>query len=457
LGSEVPYRLQPSVNEFLLEDVSQWPRQVLFLFFGDKELGSGEFPDLNAVVHKIIQHRTSALGETSKSWLFDLQNSHDVIQLVRDFLLSDELGLKCYFEESIVDYLSPISKSLLLIGDSSDDRLKVNYSRALQTALQWSSPLFEIDRRMCAEVHPHNLQISLAPYGVSFPEGHPARDFTSEVLRGFLRDNVNPTFLNFRDSENVTDSITLVSTCQYPVHPSVVQNFTEPLKSARQINDGPNFSHRWQWRRSRTLTEFIPLSSATRLAAIRGFALARLTGAMSLGDQESCQISGTDGVFQFPRSLLTLTSRNNVLPALLESMILTYADIDEKGTGAFSAYRTLIEFGWNHSDVEGEYEFPDFVNEILLMADYGKIQIQDESRSSRFLNDYESRFDAAKDYLRANLDRFEKLGSEAPSMRGWRNSIGTVDPEDTLTIELLPDLLSAYWQVLNQIQVLERR
>ena len=456
LGNEVPYRLRPSVNEFLLEDESQWMRQVLFLFFGDNELGSGEFPDLNAVVHKIIQHRTSALGETSKSWLFDLQNSHDVIQLVRDFLLSDELGLKHYFEESIVDYLSPISKSLLLIGDTSDDRLKVNYSRALQAALQWSSPLFEIDRRMCAEVHPHNLQISLAPYGVSFPEGHPARDLTSEVLRGFLSDSINPTFSNFSDSENVTDSITLVSTCKKPVHPSVVQNFTEPLKSARQINVGPNFSHQWQWRRSRTLTEFIPLSSATRLAAIRGFALARLTGAMSLGDQESCQISGTEGVFQFPRLLLTFTGRNNILPALLESMILTYADIDEKGIEAFSAYRTLIEFGWNHSDVEGEYQFPDFVNEIFLTGDYGKIQILDESRSSRFLNDYESRFDAAKDYLRVNLDRFEKLGSEAPSLRGWRNSIGNVDPDDTLTIELLPDLREAFSQVLDQIQVLER-
>jgi len=457
LDSEVPYRLQPSANEFLLEEVSQWPRQVHSLFFGDNEPTLGDFPDLNAVVHKIIKHRTSALGETSKSWLFDSQNSHGVIQLVRDFLLSDELGLKHYFEESIVEYLSPISKSLLLIGDTSDNRLKVNYSRALQTALQLSAPLFEIDRRMCAAVHPHNLHISLALCGFSIPKGHPARDFTSEVLRGFLSNNVDPTFFNFRDSENVTDSITLVSTCQYPVHPSVVRNFTEPLKSARQINDVPNFSHQWRWRRSRTLTEFIPLSSATRLAAIRGFALARITGAMSLGDQESCQISGTDGVFQFPRSLLTLTTWNNVLPALLESMIETYADIDEKGIGAFSAYRTLVEFGWNHSDVEGEYEFPDFVNEIFLMADYGKIQIQDESRSSRFLNDYESRFDAAKDYLRANLDRFEKLSSEAPSMQGWRNSNGTVDPDDTLTIELLPDLLSAYWQVLNQIQVLERK
>ena len=457
LGSEVPYRLQPSVNEFLLEDVSQWMRQVLSLFFGDKEFRSGEVPDLNAVVHRIVKHRTSALGETSKSWLFDLQNSNDVIQLVRDFLLSDELGLKYYFEESIVNYLSPISKSLLLIGDTSDNRLKVNYSRALQTALQWSAPLFEIDRRMCAEVHPHNLRISLVLYGVSIPEGHPARDFTSEVLRGFLSNNVDPTFSNFSDSENVTDSITLVSTCQYPVHPSVVRNFTEPLKSARQINDGPNFSHQWQWRRSRTLTEFIPLSSATRLAAIRGYALARLTGAMSLTDQYSCQISGTDGVFQFPRSLLTLTSRNNILPALLESMIQTYADIDEKGIEAFSAYRTLVKFGWNHSDVEGEYEFPDFVNKIFLTGDYGNIQIQDESRSNQFLNEYESRFVAANDYLRANIDRFEKLGSEAPSTRGWRNSNGTVDPDDTLTIELLPDLLSAYRQVLDQIQVLERK
>ena len=458
LGSEVPYRLQPSVNEFLLEDESQWMRQVHSLFFGDKEFRSGEFPDLNAVVHKIIKPRTSALGETSQSWLFDLQNSDDVIQMVRDFLLSEELGLKYYFEESIIEYLSPNSTSLTVTSDTSDNRLKVNYSRALQTALQWSAPLFEIDRRMCVEVHPHNLHISLVLYGVSFPEGHPARDFTSEVLPVFLSNNVDPTFSNFSDSENVTDSITLVSTCQYPVHPSVVRNFTEPLKlTSATANDGPNFFHRWQWRRSRTLTEFIPLSPATRLAAIRGFALARLTGAMSLADQESCQISGIDRVFQFPRSLLTLTSGRNILPALLESMILTYADIDGKGIEAFRAYRTLIEFGWNHSDVEGEYQFPDFVNEIFLMGDYGKIQIQDESRSSRFLNDYESRFDAAKDYLRANLDRFEKLGSEAPSMRGWRNSIGTADPDDTLTIELLPDLLSAYWQVLNQIRVLERK
>ena len=153
--------------------------------------------------------------------------------------------------------------------------------------------------------------------------------------------------------------------------------------------------------------------------------------------------------------MLTPAHTTNVLPALLESMILTYADIDEKGIEAFSAYRTLIEFGWNHADVEWEYQFPDFVNEIFLTGDYGNIQIQDQSRASRFLNEYESRFDAAKDYLRAILDYFERFGNEAPNMTGWRNSDGNVDPVDALTIELLPDLREAFSQVLDQICVLE--
>jgi len=454
LSGETPFYPHTLPNEFLLEDESQWPRQVHNLFFADNELGSGEFPDLNAVVRKIIKQRTSSLGETSHSWLFDLQNSDEVIQLVRDFLLSEELDLKHYFEESIVEYLSPNSRSLVLTGKTSNNRMERYFGALNGEMVRWSQPFIEIDRRMCAEVHPHDLEISLATYGASFPEGHPGRDLTSVVLGAHRDVNVEPII---SDVENATDSITFVSTFKHPVHPCVVRNFTKPLNSVSVRTENRTFSHHWNWRRSRTLTEFIPLSSATRLAAIRGFALARLTGAMSLTDQYSCQISGTDGIFQFPRSLLTLTSRNNILPALLESMIQTYADIDEKGIEAFSAYRTLVKFGWNYSDVEEEYQFPNFVNKIFLTGDYGNIQIQDESRSGRFLYEHKSRFVAAKDYLRANLDYFERFGNESPNMIGWRNSDGTLNPVDSLTIELLRDLLSAYRQVHHQIRVLERK
>jgi hypothetical protein len=65
------------------------------------------------------------------------------------------------------------------------------------------------------------------------------------------------------------------------------------------------------------------------------------------------------------------------------------------------------------------------------------------------------RFERAEkviEYLQRNIERFEDLERSGPDPQSWRNSDGTVQPFDTLTQELLPDLRNAYGQVLDAVQ-----
>ena len=58
-------------------------------------------------------------------------------------------------------------------------------------------------------------------------------------------------------------------------------------------------------------------------------------------------------------------------------------------------------------------------------------------------------------YLDANIKRFDMLDSKPMASNSWRTSVGAVDPVDTLTRELLPDLRKGYVMVREALERFE--
>ena len=206
----------------------------------------------------------------------------------------------------------------------------------------------------------------------------------------------------------------------------------------------------WQWRRARILENFIPLPDPLRVASIRGYAVARILGAMTIELKGENRISTNAGVFGFPKNLLTETDQDNLLPALLEAMILSFADAPVKGKAAFDAYGALIEYGTGGGMAAG-FEITGDAARILSSGDYGNVQILDQMRANALASDPQGRVANAIKYLDANIARYDRLDALPLNPLSWRNQVGSVEPVDTMTRELVKDLRKAYVQVREAV------
>lgn len=467
----VPNSFAPSPVEFLLEGPECWPQLADQLV--RKSLQSNEILDndpIAAAAREILRggyQNSQSPDEPIASFIHESQDppltrqrdGHLTIKVDDDlesmtrridaWLMRPATEMLYVLSEGLGSYLMPVHHKTGAAIPDHQQRL-ATFRQNLHMALMQSRPLLDIDPAMNAAVHPEPLRFMFDFSGFPFGQNHPAREITSHVIQGFLS-TAEPLDRAF--SDNQAESVTVTSFIANPVHPSVVKSFTTPLKSAL-AHFTPELlrSSFWLWRRSQTLDKFIPLPEELRLAAIRGCAVARILGVVTADPEGQNRISTTRGVFNFPQHLLTKTDRNNVLPALLEAMILAFADAPARGKAAFDAYGALIDYGTGGGMADG-FEVDGVFAEILRTGEYGTLQILDQQRADAFRNDSQGRLSYGIAYLDANLDRFNRLDSLPLHPHSWRNRDGSVDPVDTLTRELLPDLQVGF---LTVRQALER-
>ena len=307
---------------------------------------------------------------------------------------------------------------------------------------------------MYATVHSQNIQTSLNVQGFPFDEDHPARSITQGVVQGFLN---TPGDVEWIFSGGETESVLISSFLENPVNPSVVSSFTEPLSRSMSniVNPSVLGYSFWLWRRARILENFIPLPDQLRLSAIRGFAIARALGYCTASIDEVNRIVDHEGVHEFPKYLLTATNRNNVLPALLESMVLTFADAPIKGKDAFNAYGALINYGIG-GGLSDEFQLSKVMIDFL---DYGTGPEAkhahtpvDLGRAEKVSStDYETRKIKILEYLDGYLRFLQQLDAKPLSNSHWRDQSGFVDPVDTLSLELMGDLTRGYTDVRSAV------
>jgi hypothetical protein len=354
-----------------------------------------------------------------------------------------------FLNQGLRQYLQARDESTGMPIEHHPQRL-AKYQKRLQEALERSRPLIQIDMEMYPTVHDQDPWTALSVQGFPFGEGHPAREVTSEVIRNFLKTADDLDWV-FTSSES--ESVFVASFLRYPIHPSVISSFTAPLSTAvaRADSKAKLQASFWLWRRARTLENFIPLPDDVRVAAIRGFAVARSLGYMTADPEITNQIVGLDGIHSFPKWLLTSTNQANILPALLESMILTFADVPARGKGAFDAYRTMIDLGCG-GQTQREFTASGELKEYLSTGQLLRKQI-DERRAEALRGTFstEERRAAILRYLDPNLNRFEQLLNQPRQNSHWRDNSGFVDPPDTLSLEILPDLRRGYTEVRNAV------
>jgi hypothetical protein len=137
-------------------------------------------------------------------------------------------------------------------------------------------------------------------------------------------------------------------------------------------------------------------------------------------------------------------------------MILSFADVPAKGKAAFDAYGALIEYGTGGGIAAG-FEITGEAGRILSTGDYGNVQILDQMRANALASDPQGRVANAIKYLEANIARHDRIDALPLDPRSWRNEVGSVEPVDTMTRELIGDLRKAYVQVREAVLHFERR
>jgi hypothetical protein len=309
----------------------------------------------------------------------------------------------------------------------------------------------EIDQAMYATVHSQPLTTSLNVQGFPFGEGHPAREITRDVIQGFLKtaDEVNQFF-----TSSEAESVLISSFLKYPVHPSVITSFTQPLGAAinRVGSEGKLQASFWLWRRARILENFIPLPDELRLAAIRGYAVARSIGYMTGHVDSQNKIISKTGTHPFPKWMLTATDEMNLLPALLEAMVLTFGDAPTKGKAAFNAYGALLDLGSGgptHESFDILGDFKEFLEgrdlpltplDAFVVENLPSLQTAPERK------------EFVLGYLETKIEDYKKIAAAPLVDSHWRSDVGKVEPANTLSLELMDDLLRGFTQVADAVK-----
>jgi hypothetical protein len=462
----VPEGFLPSPLEFHLEDHESWPRTLDQLAEESMELcrstgyqptdsvdatryliNVGDFP---AGRHKIVQPIAwdSRAGDGSPQWApgqtapIEVVSDHEEIaDRVSSWMSRPSSAMQRYFDENLRGYLEESDAD----GSPVPDHKKrlTTFRTKLGEAQNQSQPLIEINLALNAVVHSKHAELEplviMEPF--PFPTGHPAREIVSEVM--------GENDARFTDSP--AESVLISSFIEYPVHPMVVSSFVTPLRKV--LNDIGLDSAQlrgafWLWRRTKVLQDFIPLPDETRLAMIRGFAVARMLGYITVDPSNKVRITGTTGPLEFPFPLLTDVSSENILPALLEAFGLCFGQVSVEGVAAFDAYARLYQLGASPGQTYVLHDEAD----TFLRTGVLPFTPEDAARHQRAKAETEEDRSAnLHKYIKDNIRVYDTLQSRPFTGGETRDRFGSVNPEDTLSQELVDDLKSAYEDVRDAL------
>jgi hypothetical protein len=258
-----------------------------------------------------------------------------------------------YVTASLSEWLSP---------QHTDKAARASaFGHAMGQALRMSQPLVSINPSVYMEVHGSDLPDPTLIIGkIPLATGHPARPAVEAALEeaGKSPGDIDRLF----DPNAAGDEVPISSFVGSRVHPIVFDSLTAPIQSDWQSRtDDAGRSQFWRFRRSRTLTSFVPLSPARQRSLIRGWLTADLLGQVTkLGSKWSeapLKIWSPKGWRQFPEHLLgaDVTDRGKILPGLMESLPLAMVAFGTGNHEQLAAYLRLLELGSPGGGAADEY------------------------------------------------------------------------------------------------------
>lgn len=482
----VPNSFTPSPVEFFLEPHTEWPDRLQELLGRSMPpaLPGEQLPSdpVNGARHLLIAREfpSATVGKMSRPLVWTENEfggraqwgpggpasvvmrveEGDLGDRIHDWLMQGGTAIESFLREGLRSYLNEVDSNGNPVADHPTR--VVTFRQRLGEALKQSRPLFEINPALMAKVHPQHPKAEYRPIvqGFPFPAGHPARAVVEDTFRATLPPNASTNNLfSSRDAE----SVLITSFLQYPVHPMVVKSVTSPVNVAlgKVRTDAARLRGGfWQWSWTKVLMDAVPLPDEVRAAMIRGFVVARLIGAMNVDVDSQLRIGNADGgeAFNFPPVLLTPSSAEHLLPALLEAFVLTFGDVDTRELAAFDAYKALHDLGASSGETfTARGQLLDFIEQgtvpPALIVDRRRYEMMGGSDSAQPGEDARAvRVERMIKNLDDNLRRYETLREWKPTGQEYRTHTGTVVPENTLTVQLLDELTRGYDQVKSAIQ-----
>jgi hypothetical protein len=472
----VPASFAPSPVEFYLEEHRGWPGRL-------KELIARSLPEIDAdevlpvdpvqaACYLIVRggKNNSSLdsGETPLIWSESYKggtpqwspgNTPSITVALNADLLEAKVShwmkrpatpLAGFLDEGLQTYLSATDRAGTAVPDhyARLDRFKVK----VQEALIQSKPLMQIDFPLISRVHPKSVTTLPIVQGFPFGENHPARAIVEDILKATLPPG---TGMNEYFTDVDSESVLISSFLEYPIHPAAVVSFAQPVARAIESIRGNVAQTRgnfWLWRRAKVLEDFIPLPDEMRRAIIRGFAVARLLGFVTADPSVPVTVSTDKGPLEFPSPLLTQVGQDNILPALLEAFVLTFGSVPTIGEAAFKPYKRLYELGSGLGagvvfTATGEFK------EFIETGSTTIIPVDQARRKSFAADSKEARCKKMIENLDIILRRYMVIRETPFTGQETRSATGNVVPEDTLSHEIINDLIRCYGEVKGAIEV----
>jgi len=477
---DVPQSLLPREFEFLLEDHGTWRMSAASLLahavgkdvVGLSELLAevrrqifrGDFVPMRGMSHKVGPLLPEGLVQfrdvltPNKPSRVDADFSLDGLESrACAWLTQQGKGLSEFFEETLDHYLGATTRSHIF-GPEIDHsplapELRISvFGKKFQQAFDFAKPLIEIDDRGHEREHPWSAET--VPW-LSIPISNANDAARNAVLEVINRSTDQHFGVRFQGPSS--QKLQIITRLRWPVHASSIKTVTGHVSTAvAQLSTARLRSSFLTWRRSTRLDQFIPLPRELRVAAVRGFAVARILGTVTALPFEPNVISDEDGIHPFPTQLLTTCDKFTLLPSLLESIVLTLGDAPTRDNATMEAYGSLIRYGSCHSNPYHPFEITGIARRVLITGDYGKVTIVDEQRAQMLSNDPEGRVSHALGYVENYLDHLTQIKSSPLDNFGWKTAQGANEPLQTLALEMIDDLMEGFQSVRDELKFFER-
>jgi hypothetical protein len=385
----IPDRFNPSVIERLLIDIADFPKTMQTLikesldesvqsnwenrFIERITLGTKLDSRGDDEEQKLIERRSTWVPQDSnarrhsegaqKAQFTIITNTDEYIERNRDWLTDPVTALGKFLDQDIPTYLSH--------PDPTIANSRVNaYRAAFSSALKLSAPLCSLNKELIGQVHDNVLakgdryvHMSTIP----FKDQGNLKDLyditVHEIQEAKLWDPAESP-KSFKAIGGI-QQIDIFSTLASAMNPMVFSSLMNPVIESWSRNNSSLEKRQGFWlnRRTRPLTEAIPMAPEQLQKLVRGWFVSQylnlltITSDQSRGPKISIHDPEMRKIVHFPHPLLGLKSESiisnaDLLPAILESLGLAMANCDQvSNLTPLEPYWAMIRLGEAYQEV----------------------------------------------------------------------------------------------------------
>jgi hypothetical protein len=384
-GSVIPVRLQPASNEFLLEDVNNYPKvlESLLQRVAGPDVGEVEArrqAEISVLLHGGAQEESAQslieitdrwvpdnhelaknYGDTPRTARFEIANvASDIETRATKWLLRGGTATERYLNEGLRDFLNPEN-----VEPAEYDRRLRMFEGQFAAALDGAAPLVKINPAVLQAVHGSTRPTTTVSFSeIPISNGSEAKVRLKTLLeaRGLWTPAVEKSFVD--GGGGTIDVFTQFNEAFEPV---VFDSIMKPIADewgSKSKNAGSR-EFFWRWRRARPLTEFIPVARSAEESVLKEmikgwFVALRLDQLELTPDSAKIYIPATEAAHgrwaSFPSPMLSDDSLKgpNGLAITLASMVLALLEVNVRETvQPMEPYARLRELGRSHNHDHG--------------------------------------------------------------------------------------------------------